>query len=99
MKNFIGQIIEQHGEFTAEISIMFSAAKGENAEEIFEEIVADWYGLEPSEEEKESGVFWNDHMTYQAGAFYQITKATYKELKLKGVFHDLSVGREKKTNG
>ena len=91
VKHFIGNIIEQHGEFTAKISVVFSTQKGENTEEIFSAIVADWYGIDHSDEEKEEGIFWNDYMSYQAGGFHQITKATYQELTTKRVFSDVGI--------
>ena len=88
MKYYIGNIDEQHGEFEVEQTILF--ATGGNPDEIMEVIAKDWYGLDEHDScGLREGMYWNDTMAYGAGLHYEVTKATYDELKAKRVFTEM----------
>lgn len=95
MKYYIGNIDEQYGEFEVEQSILF--ATGGNPDEIMEVIAKDWYGLdEHNSDGLREGMYWNDTMAYGAGDHYEVTKATYDELKDKRVFTEIYADEEVK---
>ncbi len=95
MKYYIGNIDEQYGEFEVEQTILF--ATGGNPSEIMEVIAKDWYGLDEHDScGLREGMYWNDTMAYGAGSHYEVTKATYDELRDKRVFTEIYADEEVK---
>ena len=88
MKYYVGNIDEQYGEFEVEQSILFATAG--DADQVMDEIAKDWYGLDEHDSDGlPKGMYWNGGMAYGAGRHYEVTKATYDELKDKRVFTEL----------
>ena len=88
MKYYIGNIDEQYGEFEVEQTILFATA-GDPAE-VMEVIAKEWYGLDEHDSMGlPEGMYWNEGMEYGAGRHYEVTKATYDELKDKRVFTEM----------
>jgi len=88
MKYYIGNIDEQYGEFEVQQSILFATAG--DPDEVMEVIAKDWYGLDEHDSMGlREGMYWNDGMAYGAGRHYEVTKATYDELKDKRVFTEM----------
>ena len=88
MKYYVGNIDEQHGEFEVEQTILFATAG--DADQVMDEIAKDWYGLDHHDSDGlTEGMYWNGGMAYGAGCYYEVTKATYDELKAKRVFTEL----------
>ena len=89
MKYYIGNIDEQYGEFEVQQSILFATAG--DPDEVMEEIAKDWYGLDEHDSfGLREGMYWNcGEMAYGAGRHYEVTKATYDELKDKRVFTEM----------
>ena len=82
MKYYIGNIDEQYGEFEVEQSILFATAG--DADQLMERLAKEWYGRdEHNSDGLSEGMYWNDGMAYGAGRHYEVTKATYDELKDK----------------
>ena len=95
MKYYIGNIDEQYGEFEVEESILFATAG--DPDQLMEEIAKDWYGLDEHDSDGlPEGMYWNDTMAYGAGRHYEVTKATYDELKDKRVFTEMFADDERK---
>ena len=93
MKYYIGNIDEQYGEFEVQQSILFATAG--DPDEVMEEIAKDWYGLDEHDSDGlREGMYWNYGMAYGAGRCYEVSKATYDELKDKRVFTEMSVDDE-----
>jgi len=93
MKYYVGNIDEQYGYFEVEQSILFATAG--DPDEVMEEIAKDWYGLDEHDSDGlREGMYWNEGMAYGAGRYYEVTKATYDELKDKRVFTEMSVDDE-----
>ena len=88
MKYYVGNIDEQYGEFEVQQSILFATAG--DPFHTLEEIAKGWYGLDEHRSEGlREGMYWNDTMAYGAGRHYEVTKATYDELKDKRVFVEM----------
>lgn len=88
MKYYVGNIDEQYGEFEVEQSLLFATTK--DPSDVLEEIAKDWYGQdEHNSDGLPEGMYWNDGMAYGAGRYYEVTKATYDELKDKRIFTEL----------
>ena len=79
MKYFIADIDETYGEFECSISVVFSTDG--DPDEIQDNIVKTWYGIEPEENPQEEGVYLNDHMTYAAGKMTEIDKTCFDQLR------------------
>ncbi len=79
MKYFIADIDETYGEFECSISVVFSTEGDPN--EIQEDIVKNWYGIEPLEDPLNEGVYLNDGMTYTAGKMTEIDKTCFDQLR------------------
>jgi len=95
MKYYIGNIDEQYGEFDVEQSILFATAG--DADQLMEQLAKDWYGLdEHNSDGLREGMYWNDTMAYGAGCHYEVTKATYDELKAKRIFTEMFADEEVK---
>jgi|VirMetMinimDraft_7_1064189.scaffolds.fasta_scaffold76926_2 hypothetical protein len=98
MKYYIGNIDEQYGEFEVEQSFLFATAG--DADQLMERLAKEWYGAEESELDSEGlreGMYWNHfEMAYGAGSHYEVTKATYDELKAKRVFTEIYADEEVK---
>ena len=95
MKYYIGNIDEQYGEFDVEQSILFATAG--DADQLMEQLAKDWYGLdEHNSDGLREGMYWNDTMAYGAGCHYEVTKATYDELKDKRIFTEMFADEEVK---
>jgi len=95
MKYYIGNIDEQYGEFEVEQSILFATAG--DADQLMEQLAKDWYGLdEHNSDGLREGMYWNDTMAYGAGCHYEVTKATYDELKAKRIFTEMFADEEVK---
>jgi len=93
MKYYIGTIDEQHGEFEVEQSFLFATAGDDN--QLMEQLAKDWYGLDHHDSDGLSeGMYWNGGMAYGAGCHYEVTKATYDELKDKRVFTEIYADEE-----
>ena len=67
---------------------------------VTEELAKEWYGAEESELDSEGlreGMYWNHfEMAYGVGSHYEVTKATYNELKEKRVFTEIYADEEVK---
>ena len=88
MKYYIGNIDEQYSEFEVQQSILFATAG--DPDEIMEQLAKEWYGLDEHDSDGlREGMYWNDTMAYGAGRHYEVTKATYDELKDKRVFTEM----------
>jgi len=95
MKYYIGNIDEKYGEFEVEQSILFATAG--DADQLMEQLAKDWYGLdEHNSDGLREGMYWNDTMAYGAGCHYEVTKATYDELKDKRIFTEMFADEEVK---
>ena len=95
MKYYIGNIDEQSGEFEVEQSILFATAG--DADQLMEQLAKDWYGLdEHNSDGLREGMYWNDTMAYGAGCHYEVTKATYDEMKDKRIFTEMFADEEVK---
>jgi hypothetical protein len=95
MKYYVGNIDQQHGEFEVEDSFLFATAGDDN--DLMEEIAKDWFGLKEHDScGLREGMYWNDTMAYGAGSHYEVTKATYDELKEKRVFTEIYADEELK---
>jgi len=96
MKYYIGNIDEQYGEFEVEQSFLF--ATDGDADQLMEELAKDWYGQDEHDSEGlPEGMYWNHYeMAYGAGRHFEVTKATYDELKDKRVFTEIYSGEEPK---
>jgi hypothetical protein len=89
MKYYVGKIDEQYGEFEVQQSILFATAG--DPDEIMEVIAKDWYGQDDHDSTGlPEGMYWNcGEMAYGAGRYYEVSKATYDELKDKRVFVEM----------
>ena len=89
MKYYVGNIDEQYGEFEVEQSILFATAG--DPDEVMEVIAKEWYGQDEHDSDGlPEGMYWNcGEMAYGAGRHYEVTKATYDELKDKRVFTEM----------
>ena len=95
MKYYVGNIDEQYGEFEVEQSILFAIAG--DADQLMERLAKEWYGLDEHDScGLREGMYWNDTMAYGAGSHYEVTKATYDELKDKRVFTEIYADEEVK---
>jgi len=89
MKYYIGNIDEQYGEFEFEESFLF--ATDGDADQLMEKLAKDWYGLDEHDSDGlPEGMYWNcGEVAYGAGRHFEVTKATYDELKAKRVFTEI----------
>lgn len=89
MQYYVGKIDEQYGEFEVEQSILFATTQ--NPSDILEEIAKDWYGQDDHDSTGlPEGMYWNcGEMAYGAGRYYEVSKATYDELKNNAVFVEM----------
>ena len=92
MKYYVGKISEQHGEFEVEQSFLFATAGDDN--QLMEQLAKDWYGLDHHDSDGlPEGMYWNcGEMAYGAGRHYEVTKATYDDLKDNWVFTEMYAG-------
>jgi hypothetical protein len=88
MKYYVGELQMQFGEFDPKESFLFATAG--DADQLMEEIAKDWYDRDEHDSVGlREGMYWNYEMAYGAGRHYEVTKATYDELKDKRVFTEM----------